>query len=284
MTMLYLERELRKTGDPEDERLANNIAGSLRWRRRDIHLPPNTEALLKDPDFMINALKTDTLDGYLNEPHTSKLLTKTWDNTWLLWGLELGIEFSVPPCPINTEEIKRLEEDGYMAIYVPEELSKAEGKDVLRKLFKFKTFNGFGYHTTPDDKQVLYNSIENQLEQSGWLSVEKNAFLSRQGIYVVREADKLKYLKDSLKSKDRTGQTIDTYIIASEFSDLFFRKPFDSGSTDTIVLFESTYKNQPLFVSRGYDKSIYFSDNLYCVRGARSAQQLQPQKSQKTSV
>lgn len=276
--MLYLERELRKTGDPKDEELANSIAGILKGRRRDIHLPPDTEALLKEPDFRASALRTDTIDEYLSQIHTSELVTKTWKNLWVLWGLGIGQEFSVPPCPINDEAIRTLEEGGYIPIYVPKELSESDDIDTLITIFKLKIFDGFFDSFGRGRKIELHHPVDTQLRQSGWLSVERAQHIYGSSItWGVPDNQKLIRLEDSIKDKDRIGQTLNTYIIASEFSDLFFKEPFDLNSTsDTIVLFGSTYRAQPLFVSQDYDKSISLRDNLHSVRDPRTAKQLEP--------
>lgn len=276
MTMQWLERELRRTGDPADTERADLVATLLKNRGRDIPLPP-TEDLLKEKEYAESALRTEIINAYLNEPHAPELVTRTWEFFWTLSLSDRKYDFifSVPQCNRSQEELEALRKNGYMMVYVPEVLSKRETRHNLHRIFQFPVFyTGVNGTIFPDKELKVFNSVSNVVDQYGWLDIEAGG---REIPYWrdiwLKGNEKLKALTELFDSKGRIGQTLNTYIIGSEFHKFVFREALDMPSTlETSALLGSRLGNQPVFVMQDSSGSgIYLDNNLYCVKGGRSA-------------
>ncbi len=155
---------------------------------------------------------------YEKRVHTYKLITEVWRRFWN-WRMEKKlVEIYVPPCDRSSEEIRELEEEGRMLIYVPPVFSASEG---LRRLNDF--FVSYEAAGLPKAEDIINNH-----EQHGWLDVEK----SLRAPHIGKGEATIALLESERGWK---VQTLNTYIIGSEFSQLVSGHCFDEGTYSMVA-------------------------------------------------
>lgn len=133
----------------------------------------------------------------------------------------LGQMFSVSPCDRNADEIRELEAAGRMLVYVHPELSTPEGFPLLRA-----TLPGLEVSTFKGD-------YINQTEQHGWLDVEKSFETPHVGVSPAQ-------LRKDIKEEGVEGQTVNTYVLASELSRFISGRYFDPYDTGGIPAYKTS--------------------------------------------
>lgn len=164
--------------------------------------------------------------------HTPESITTVWQMYWnQRLGKEPGEEIIVPPCDRTVREIRRLEEKRRMLVYIPQSLSSSEG--LARLNVSFLSLEGLGKPRPAD--------IENDYEQYGWLDVEKSPKSPNQGTGDATV--------DLLEKEGLKLQTINTYIIGSEFCQITTGNYFDPADYSYSRV-ASKSKGRRLFVRR----------------------------------
>jgi len=187
------------------------------------------------------------LEEYRKSPNP-ELITQAWQTLWEKWGKRVGLKISVPPCEAGQEELEELRMYEYMPIYVPKELSKGENLPDLLRVFQLKIFRIL---LTDECPEVL-NTITNEFEQYGWLEIEAEPIDTPYRIELWSQPDRSAYLESRIRAQNRDGQTFNTYLIGSSFSEMTAGFSFDSsiGAVGTCcLLLGSKINGQKLMVN-----------------------------------
>lgn len=152
---------------------------------------------------------------YKTKPHKPELITATWQILWKAWGEKVSIIPTVPLCDRTKEELLELTQKNRMMVYVPDELAAGEDVRLLGRCFS----PWMGQYIT--QKGYL---VANEHNYGGWYDIELNIDAS----YTDTTEDQI---KDIFALREISGQRLNTYIIGSLASNLFFGRYFDSGRT-----------------------------------------------------
>jgi len=170
---------------------------------------------------------------YARNPWDRDTVSKTWSELWKSenWGDDF-YEYDVPDCDRTSDEIEELHDEGRMMVYVPPALSTKESRFLLLQEFE-------PYVTVSNGEEVRG---VNTKEQSGWIDVEYDVRYDHptRGL-TPSEAD------TALQKRGRTGQTLNTYIVASVFHRLIYGQFFDDLVPSRIT--GTNHAGHPIYIS-----------------------------------
>ena len=169
---------------------------------------------------------------YKKTPHVPEVVTALWKAIWMDWGREVDIEIQVPLVDRTEGELRELKEQGRMMIYVPQKVATQQTRHLLGKIFP-----EMQSYSVEEGNPVTNKGIE-----GGWFDVEASLDAPNTN---TREAD----LKKTFKAQGKQGQTVNQYIVGSQFLKLTTGNYFD----------ENTYSR--LLGSR-YDGGVVGADSL----------------------
>lgn len=171
----------------------------------------------KDIDFPATQsfnLEQATIE-YRNEPTNPETLTKFMDAFWVDAGQRIGKRFIVDKFPLTTKEIKKRQEKGEMAVFVPANVSRVDLGKMFPKMGSWSVEEG--------------NPIVKKVDNSGWLWIE--ASINAPNINTTEED-----LENIFKKAGKQGQSLRTYIIGAQVRKLLFDSYFDEGLTSSRLL------------------------------------------------
>lgn len=213
MSMQHIESELRKQGE---ENLADLIASVHKMNGKDIPFPAPKVTTVEEP-----VLKTP------------ESVTNFWRLKLQADGKKIGLDIKVPDCDWTTEEIKKPMIDykgnqiASMMVYVPEELTGTKGLRRLGKMYP-EINNVDVSEDTFDTHWATKDAIRDcsdKEKKAKWVKVEATADCpSQDDIFTWDELDIF------AKKQGYAGQTLNTYILASQASKDLRGKYFDEKS------------------------------------------------------
>lgn len=154
------------------------------------------------------------IQEYKDQPHTPELITRVWQTIWGVDGQKAGLVIEVSVCDRTQEELVKLEQEGRMLVYVPPELSTQENRHLLGEMFpKMKSYS-----------TEKGNPVTSEPNQYGWVDVEANVEAPNTNTNEGK-------LRSLFASQGREGVSLNSYIIASQFSKRVEGKYFDEGLT-----------------------------------------------------
>lgn len=228
MGMQWLEGELRKKAieDPRADAWADVIAAMPKSLGYDMPMPvAGLETPPLKPRERINKIFLE----YNRSPYYVEQVSKAWTELWEVWGEQLDIHVAVPSCDRTQEELNVLERQRRIMIYVPKELS---GKSNIGRLSKL--------YPELIDYSDLYLP-ENTVDQHGWLDVELTTFDVPNPNMTESEVNNL------FGSQDKTGQTLNTYMIGSTFNHKVTGNYYDEFACYSRLL-STTYQRKVVYV------------------------------------
>lgn len=207
-----LAQRIEKSGYPVGGQLLADFGWSLEKGNLIPKRLPEDETVSKKekPQDLLRAITI--MQEYKTQSHTPELVTETWQTIWKVDELRVDLTINVPPCDRTKEELVKLEQEGRMLVYVPPELSTQENRHLLGKMFPRMR----SYSTEKE------NPVTNELSQYGWVDVE--ASVDAPNINTTEEE-----LRSLFASQGREGVSLNTYIIASQFSNRVKGHYFDEG-------------------------------------------------------
>lgn len=214
MALGYIERELRKTGRPEDAALAEVLKGALRARGgKDIPLPDSSFPPHKE---QANSLGLAT-EEYRGSPVSPEKVTTFWQAFWAENGRKVGISISVPECPFTREQLENIRRINKGPIYIPNELSTQRDRHLLGKMFpKMQS------HSVEEG-----NTVTNEVARSGWRQFDMSVDAPHLG------TDE-NQLREVMVSHGDEEPSLNEYIVASQASKLLTGKYLDEGTRSRI--------------------------------------------------
>jgi hypothetical protein len=205
------------------------------------------------------------INEYKIQPHTPELVSETWQTVWQAWGKRINQQFAVPSLDLSQKELRTIEKQGKMMVYIPEELAGHANIYSLGDIFS--NIKMYGWCSGLHDRQRIIN----EHSKGGWYDIEASSISPHKGITEKEE-------QALFKQQGRTGQRLNTYIIGSHFSREVTGNYFDSarysvsrlhGSRDTRYGNAIVYAN---FLPYGYlyVSAAWFGERHYPYAGVRS--------------
>ena len=182
-------------------------------------------------------------EEYLSQSHDPETITHIWEQLWAIWNRGILRMKTITPCSKTAMEISALEYKGRMLIYVPPRVSTGKDFVALAKLFPDQNFFWF---MRSDRHHMLQN-----INQSGWIDTE--AALETPNLLSDQLTPYRRSLIDVLDtltfSKGRSGLTVNSYAIASEFAKVIYGRYLDQ---ETMSYLPGSY--HPDFLVLGVSK------------------------------
>ena len=142
---------------------------------------------------------------YKEKSHDVDVVQQTWQKFWDIYSHKVGETIQVSKPDLNEKELKALEKEGRMLIYVPEEVSKKEQIVTLLHTFKI------GYYLNNPANPSHFKDYVNGFEQKGWFSTEAQGGVPNG----VLTDDRFTKLSEDSRSN---FMTLNTYLVTSYFS------------------------------------------------------------------
>lgn len=216
MALGYTERELRKTGQPEDLALAEVVEGILKARgERDIPLPDSSSSTSKEQVISLGQATKE----YKGDVANPEKVTAFWQAFWAENGKKVGISISVPECPFTPEQLEEMRKKDKGPIYVSEDLSTQRGRHLLGKMFP----------KMQSPSVVEENDVTNEVQSFGWRSFDTSVDAPHQ------DTDE-NQLKEAIVRNGEEEPTLNEYIVAGQASKLLTGRYLDEGTTASRIL------------------------------------------------
>ena len=244
MSLRHAEREFNRMGLKGLARAISGIRQELKDRKNieDIALPELGKNGSKKPKEAVSYVSA-LLPEYQTKPHTRELVTSLWKAIWMEEGRKIGAKIQVPLVDRTEEEIKELEEQGRMMIYVPQKVATQGTRHLLGRIFP-KMQN----HSVKKD-----NSVTNEGVEGGWFDIESSP-----------DSPNLKTTEDDLrelfKSQGKQGQSLSQYIVGSQFLKLTTGHYFDEITYSRLL--DSRYVGYVVYADFGRDGSLFVDWDL----------------------
>jgi hypothetical protein len=155
---------------------------------------------------------------FKEKPHTPEMVTSYWQTLWKVWGEKAGLSLTIPSCDRTRKEITRLEKEGRKLVYVPTEVASQENRHLLGRIFPEMQ----SYSVKKD------NPVTNESNQGGWFDIEANLDSPNRN---TKEND----LKNLFEKQGKSGQRLNTFIIASQDAKLQTGHYFDENTWSRLV-------------------------------------------------
>ncbi|OGH15100.1 MAG: hypothetical protein A2860_00210 [Candidatus Levybacteria bacterium RIFCSPHIGHO2_01_FULL_37_33] len=219
MSLRHTERELNRLGIKSIAKIIAEARQELKAKHgmEDIALPElgkNGSKKLKEAVSYVSVL----LPEYQTGPHTPELITSLWKAIWMDSGRKIDAEIQVPLVDRTEEEIKELEEQGRMMIYVPRGIATQDTRHLLGRIFPKMQGNSVKEQ----------NPVANEGIESGWFDIESS--LNSPNLKTTEED-----LRELFKSQGKQGQTLNQYIIGSQFLKLTTGHYFDEDTYSRLL-------------------------------------------------
>lgn len=203
-----LAQRIEKSGYPVGGQILADLGRSLEKGNLIPKRLPKDETVSKKekPQDLLRA----AIQEYKDQPHTPELITRVWQTIWGVDGQKAGLVIEVSVCDRTQEELVKLEQEGRMLVYVPPELSTQENRHLLGEMFpKMKSYS-----------TEKGNPVTSEPNQYGWVDVEANVEAPNTN---TNEGE----LRSLFASQGREGVSLNSYIIAAQFSKRVQGKYFD---------------------------------------------------------
>jgi len=206
---------LKGTGNAEDAGLAEALTKRVK-ERGDFPLSDGASVIKAEKSQL--GLLEQTVKEFKEKPHTPEMVTSYWQTLWQVWGEKAGLSLTVPLCDRTTEEISQLEKEGRKLVYVPTEVASQENRHLLGRIFPEMQ----SYSVKRD------NPVTSESNQGGWFDIEANLDSPNRN---TKEKD----LKNLLKKQGKSGQRLNTFIIASQDAKLQTSHYFDEETWSRLL-------------------------------------------------
>jgi len=193
----YLEREFKSSGKEGPAQIINDLHAIL---GKDIAFPVSEQIL---------SLKQATKE-YKNKSANPELLTQFMSAFWQEAGQRIEKGYVVSEFPLKSKEIKERAENGEMAIFVPEGVSRVDLGKMFPKMGSWAVREG--------------NSAVDVINNSGWFWIEAS-------VDAPNRNTTQEQLEEKFKKERKQGQSLRSYIVGSQISKLLTGEYFDERST-----------------------------------------------------